>query len=93
MLAPIAVHGSSKNNISSQVGIGNLILVEAKHIEWHLTPRGWKSGSPAPPDRVLTMECDETNVTIDCREIWSCGSQEKIKPLIQRFGHAPKSSE
>ena len=63
-------------------------------MEWHLTPRGWERGTlkiDPPTDRVLTMCYQENWPTIECREIWSCGHSDQIKPLIERYGPAPKT--
>lgn len=59
---------------------------------WHLTPRGWVSGSEVnePDDRVLTMFCQETTQSLKCHEVWSSPTKDEIKPLILRFGAAPE---
>jgi len=65
---------------------------DLNHVDWHLTQSGWQRGQAEPPtDRVLTMHCHETVMTVECQEVWSCGSNTQIKPLIQKFGHAPNA--
>lgn len=66
-------------------------MSEITKVEWHLTPRGWECGHFDPPaDRVLTMHCEESIVTMNCREAWSSGSREQINSLIEQFGHGPQ---
>lgn len=71
---------------------GHTVLADPNdHFEWHLTTHGWERGSASgpPPDRVLTMLCEESESHIDCHEIWSNHDRDKINALIAKYGHSP----
>lgn len=73
--------------------------------EYHLTPRGWESGSSktdfereeiAPPaDRVLTIRLSEymsssfSPLQRSSEEVWRSSDAERVTELVRTFGASP----
>lgn len=74
---------------------------------WHLTPRGWESGTestdfgyterPRPADAVLTMSYREElghafgKMHRLCTEQWRSPDAPRVEGLLAKFGACPQS--